>query len=212
MPSTAEQLVQAFRVVLGVPKDATSIEKMESWLKQHCRDYRRHDDGDKVVVAMVLQKPMKGQKLRDLLAHHVRNWGFTRPSRARGQLEFMTIDSYMKEPVGALLQDKVKNLLTSVYQRLERNNDPARKARAQQLAGKLVKVLDKKLKPKLTSVFKRFWTNANKQIYRELEAKGENPAKSKKKLAFVPWWFRDAFDEDGKRTGKPILAFDGYEL
>ena len=125
---------------------------------------------------------------------------------------FMTVDSYMKEPVGALLQDKVKNLLTSIYQRSERKNDPARKARAQQLASRLVKVLDKKLKPKLTSVFKRFWTNANKQIYRELEAKGENPAKSKKKLAFLPWWFRDAFDKDGKRTDKPILTFDGYEF
>ena len=63
MPSTANQEVQALRVVFGVPKDSGSIDKMERWVREHCRDYRRDDEEDKVVVTMVLHRPMKGQAL-----------------------------------------------------------------------------------------------------------------------------------------------------
>ena len=216
MPSTAEQEVQALRVVFGAPKDPRSVEHMEGWLKKHCRDYRRHDEGDNVVAAMVLHEPMKGQALRDLLAHHVRRWGFKRRSHARGQLEFLTIDSYMMGPIGPLMQEKVKKLLTSIYEGPQHQSvplpkgDPLRKARAKALAGKIAKVLDKKLKPTLTSVFKRFWTNAHNQIYNELVQKGEDPTKSKKKLAVASWWDKDAYDKNGKRTGRPSQPFDGF--
>jgi hypothetical protein len=89
--------------------------------------------------------------------------------------------------------------------------DPLRKARAKALAGKIAKVLDKKLKPTFNSVFKRFWANVHNQIYKELVQKGEDPTESKKKLAAANWWERDAYDKNGKRTGRPSRPFDGFQ-
>ena len=85
--------------------------------------------------------------------------------------------------------------------------DPLRKARAKALAGKIATVLDKKLKPTLTSVFKRFWTNAHNHIYRELV---QDPTKRKQRLAVAAWWDKEAYDKNGKSTGRPSRPFDGF--
>ena len=192
MPNTAEQLVEALRVNFGVPRAARAVRLMEAWLNERCRDWRRHDDGEQVVVAMVLREPIKGQAIRVLLASHVRRWGFEWRKHARGNLDFLTVESYMMGPPGELMQEKVRQLLTGPDQGPARakkdperkariqaparaKKDPKRKARAYAFARRLTGVLHRKLKPTLAFAIRRFWNDANRTIYREMVNDGKNP-------------------------------------
>ena len=68
---------------------------MEKWLDSHCRDWRRDGGGEEIAVALVLYEAMAKKRLRELLAHNVRNWGFTRGLYRRGNLTELTVDEYM---------------------------------------------------------------------------------------------------------------------
>ena len=202
MPSTANQEVQALRVVFGVPKDRTSVDKMESWLKAHCRDYRRHDDGDKVVVTMVLHRPMKGQALRDLLAHHVRNWGFVRPSHARGQLEFTSIDAYMEGGVGALLKGKVRDLLDASLTKFEKKKQDREKALQDKLAAFRKKQLQRHSLV-LKRCLKSLWDVASNKVSKNLMDKGlryfNDPVARRRRMGRLVEYDRlDEFFENGE--------------
>ena len=202
MPSTANQEVQALRVVFGVPKDSGSIDKMERWLREHCRDYRRHDDGDKVVVTMVLHRPMKGQALRDLLAHHVRNWGFVRPSHARGQLEFTSIDAYMEGGVGALLKGKVRDLLDASLTKFEKKKQDREKALQDKLAAFRKKQLQRHSLV-LKRCLKSLWDVASNRLRKDLLDKNkgfrDDPVVRRRRMGRgVDYERLDEYKEDGE--------------
>ena len=123
--------VRALRVVYGVPKDSSSVEKMERWVKRHCLDYRREDDGDQVVMTMVLHDSRKGYHIYNLVSHHVQRWGF---ARRHGQrlLEPISIESYMEGGVGARLKDRVRELLGSSSEKVEQKAQGYKKQRVKQ--------------------------------------------------------------------------------
>ena len=132
MSHTANQEFQVARVVYGVPKDSSSVQKMEHWVKRNCLDYRRDDDGDSVVVTIVLRYPKKGHEIRDNVKHQARRWGFVRRSREQRQVEFTSINSYMEGGVGALLKDNVRELLGSSYEKVEQREQDCKKQRVEQ--------------------------------------------------------------------------------
>ena len=132
MSHTANQEFRVARVVYGVPKDSSSVQKMEHWVKRNCLDYRRDDDGDQVVVTMVLRHPKKGPEIRDNVKHQARRWGFVRRSREQRQVEFTSINSYMEGGVGALLKDNVRELLGSSYEKVKQREQDCKKQRVEQ--------------------------------------------------------------------------------
>ena len=132
MSHTANQEFRVARVVYGVPKDSSSVQKMEHWVKRNCLDYRRDDDGDQVVVTMVLHDPKKVHQMCNLVRLHVQRWGFVRRQTGRRQVEFPSINSYMEGGVGALLKDRVRELLGSSCEKLEQREQDCKKQRVKQ--------------------------------------------------------------------------------
>ena len=132
MSHTANQMFRVARVVYGVPKDSSSVQKMEHWVKRNCLDYRRDDDGDQVVVTMVLHHPKKGHDICNMVRHHVLRWGFVRRRNGRSQVELTSINSYMEGGVGALVKDNVRELLGSSYEKVEQREQDCKKQRVEQ--------------------------------------------------------------------------------
>ena len=119
MPSTADELVHAARIVFGKAKDERSVDLMKRWLNLGCRDWRQEaseGDGD-VVVSAVFATPIKGQNLRMQVAQNEKRWGFMRRAHATNRLTFFTIDEYVKEGVGELVLQRARELIQKGVQK-----------------------------------------------------------------------------------------------
>ena len=97
-----------------VPDDPKPMWFLRTWMDEHCRDWRLVE-GDQVAVEFVLYKPMPAKKFRSLMAHHVKNWGFKREAYARDNCRPMSIDDYLKSPVGDWLKFRVWVALRRAY-------------------------------------------------------------------------------------------------
>ena len=108
--------IQAAYFKFGKPQGPVRpIQSLNTWMQAHCRDYRLLEEGEEVAVEFVLHKPMPSKKFRSLMAHHVKNWGFKREAYARDNYRSMSIDHYLRSPVGDWLKFRVWLALRSAY-------------------------------------------------------------------------------------------------
>ena len=122
MASAAATEVAAARIVFGTPKDERAEHLMHRWLDTECRDWRfesgaQPGEGRVVEVSVVLAMPKPVQKLRQIIAMHVKRWGFFRRAHGKNMLTPISIDDYMKGPTGDLVRNRVRALLDGAAQK-----------------------------------------------------------------------------------------------
>ena len=214
MPSTADEMVAAARLNFGRARDDRAMELMRRWLNAGCRDWRRETDGvaaDEVVVSAVFAKPIKAQHLRMQIANNVKRWGFLRRERATTNLRFLTIDEYMQNPTGELVQRRARELIHGAAQKAVERAGFIERERRKRQEEKLKAFRAKQLQrhaPVLKLALKGLWTNVSIQGRPRCEKKGwasfrEDPVKRRRRLTRgLGYEDLEKYDEEGE----PIWA------
>jgi hypothetical protein len=214
MPTTADKMVAAARLNFGRARDDRAMELMRRWLNAGCRDWRRETDGvaaDEAVVSAVFAKPIKAQHLRMQIANNVKRWGFLRRERATTNLRFLTIDEYMQNPTGELVQRRARELIHGAAQKAVERMDFIDRIRHQRQEEKLKAFRAKQLQrhaPVLKLALKGLWTYASMNFGKLREKKGwtsfrQDPVKRRRRITrHLDYEDLEKYDEEGE----PIWA------
>ena len=212
MASAAAE-VAAARIVFGTPKDERAEHRMHRWLDTECRDWRfesgaQPGEGRVVEVSVVLAMPKPMQKLRQIIAMHVKRWGFFRRAHGKNMLTPISIDDYIQGPTGDLVRDRVRALLDGAAQKAVERADFLARGRRRRREEKLAKFRETQVKnfaPELRLVLKGLWTNVSMNSGPRREKKGwqsfrDDPVKKRRRLTRgIEYEELDQYDEEGER-------------
>ena len=203
--------VAAASIVFGTPKDERSERLMRRWLNAECRDWRfdsgaQPGEGRVIAVSVVLETPKRVQQLRQVIAMHVKRWGFFRRAHSPNMLTPISIDKYMEGGTGELVNGRVRALLTGAVQKHAERADFIDRVRKQRQVEKLAAFKEKQLKkaaPELRLVLKGFWINASQERSEKNMAASRNfredPKKKLRRIARnVDFEVKDDYTEEGE--------------
>ena len=204
--------VAAASIVFGTPKDERSERLMRRWLDAECRDWRfdsgaQPGEGRVIAVSIVLATPKRLQQLRQVIAMHVKRWGFFRRAHSPNMLTPITIDKYMEGGTGELVGGRVRALLDGSVQKHAEQVGAAKRKREQLQAERLAAFKEKQLKkaaPELRLVLKGFWINASQEHLEKNSPAGrdsfrEDPKKKLRRITRnVDFEVKDDYTEEGE--------------
>ena len=159
--------IEAARVTYGVPRDASSLAKLDLWMDANCRDFR-YDSGavgqSQVVVSAVFNEPVDKAKLTNLVTQQVRRWGFERPKHATENVLAISIDAYADGPLGHKMAMRVDCIMADIQRRNEeqkRRKATERRQRMEAFSKVLVAVKQRAVSRKLQQAMSKLRNNVD---------------------------------------------------
>ena len=116
----AEKLVEAARVVFGIPEDAKGPQHLEEWLKKWCVDYKTTVHSRNHTVELLFYKPVTLKWFRNIVQIHARHWKFQREAYCKANLKVMTKEQYLEGGTGPPVTQSTVKLLDTIYNRVVR--------------------------------------------------------------------------------------------
>lgn len=187
MPPTVDEFLAA-RVVFGVAKDQRAEDLMVAWLNAETRDWRfvvGQEPGENrvVVVCLVLAAPKRAQQFRQIVAMHVKRWGFARKSHGKDFLVPMSVDEYIAGGIGNLVRGRVHQLLSNaVNKRVEQEAKREKALQDRLVAFRARQRL--RFAPVLKLCLKSLWDVAGNKVRKKMAGKPfrEDPIKRRRRM------------------------------